>query len=69
MMCVNGQGILLDSQAPEAMADAIVELCRFSGPDWRAMSDAAHAAATSYTWEDATDRFEHALETARNRSW
>jgi glycosyltransferase involved in cell wall biosynthesis len=69
MMCVNGQGILLDSQAPEAMAEAIVELCRFSRPEWRAMSDAAHAAATSYTWEDATDRFEQALETARNRRW
>ncbi len=27
-------------------------------PEWRAMSDKAHATAVGYTWDDAADQFE-----------
>ena len=69
MMLSNGQGILLGSMEPEEMAEAIVKMCGLSEAEWSAMSNAAHAAVTSYTWEDATDRFEQALEKARERTW
>lgn len=69
MLLSNGQGILLDSMEPEERAEAIVKVCGFSEQQWSTLSNAAHAAATSYTWEDATDRFEQALGEARERSW
>jgi glycosyltransferase involved in cell wall biosynthesis len=68
-MLSNGRGILLSSKEPEEMAEAIVKVCGFSEEEWIAMSNAAYAAVTSYTWEDATDRFEQALEEARERPW
>jgi hypothetical protein len=35
-----------------------------SEADWRKMSDAAYLRATSYSWNDAVDRFEAALNEA-----
>ena len=46
---------------PRAMADAILKVCAMPDGEWRAMSDAAHATANRYTWDDATDLFEAAL--------
>lgn len=60
-------GLLVKPEDPEDMAKAIVKLCQFSEAEWRSMSDAAYAKATSYTWEDATDLFEAALQTAIKR--
>jgi len=60
----SGGGILLDSTDPDAMANAIIEVARVPNERWRAMSDEAHAVATRYTWDDATDLFEKALEKA-----
>ena len=44
------------------MAQAIVKICSLPGAEWRSLSDAALASARGYTWEDATDRFEKALQ-------
>ena len=62
-----GGGILVRPEEPSDMAEAILRVCHLSHPGWRAMSDAAHATATAYTWDDATDRFEQALEKAIGR--
>ncbi len=56
-----GGGMLVPMEDPRAMADAILKVCSMHATDWRAMSDAAHATATRYTWDDATDQFEAAL--------
>jgi len=47
------------------MAQAIVQLCLLPDARWRDYSDAAYMTATSYTWDDATDRFEAALDQIR----
>lgn len=61
-------GFLVDVGDADALAAAAVRVLR-GGPDaWRKMSDAAHATATRYTWDDATGLFESALETAVNRA-
>lgn len=64
----DGAGILVKSEDPHDLAEAIVSLCRFSDDEWRAMSEAAYAKATSYTWDDATEQFEQALLRAIARS-
>jgi glycosyltransferase involved in cell wall biosynthesis len=56
-----GGGMMIPMEAPRAMADAILKVCSMHATEWRAMSDAAHATATRYTWDDATDQFEAAL--------
>jgi hypothetical protein len=50
------------------MAQAIERICKLSEAEWQAMSDAAYAKATGYTWDDATELFESALYTAIERS-
>ncbi len=62
-----GRGILVPIDDAEAMADAIVRMARMPEPEWRAMSDAAHAKVTSYTWDDAADLFEAGLHRAREK--
>lgn len=60
----DGGGILIPLEDPAAMAGAILRVCAMPEGDWRRMSDAAHATARRYTWEDATDAFEAALRRA-----
>lgn len=60
-------GILVKPEDPEDMARAIERVCKFSDAEWRKMSDTAYAKATSYTWDDATNMFEAALDTAIER--
>lgn len=57
----HGGGMLVPHEDPEAMADAVLRVCRMSDAEWRALSDAAYAAAGRYTWDSATDAFERAL--------
>ncbi len=57
----DGAGILVKPEDPIDMAKAILNICQMSEQDWLVMSDAAYQKATSYTWEDATDRMEAAL--------
>jgi glycosyltransferase involved in cell wall biosynthesis len=60
-----GGGIPVMMNNPQAMADAICRVARMSTTEWREISNAAHATATGYTWEDATDRLESTLEQIR----
>jgi glycosyltransferase involved in cell wall biosynthesis len=59
-----GGGILVPQEDPQAMADAILQIARMHDASWRALSDRAFATVASYTWDDATDRFELALKAA-----
>jgi glycosyltransferase involved in cell wall biosynthesis len=63
----SGAGMLVNPEDPEDMASAIERICKLSDAGWRVMSDAAHAKATDYTWEHATECFEAALKTAVER--
>ena len=56
-----GSGKLVKAGDAESMAAAIVEMARMPEGEWRRMSEMAHATATGYTWEDATDKFEAAV--------
>lgn len=59
-----GGGTLVGDEDPAGMARAIVELLNAPQDHWRSLSDAAHQTATSYTWDDAADRFTQHLEHA-----
>ena len=52
----DGTGVLVAKESPEAMAAAIVALCREPASDWLTRSDRAYAKAHSYSWEDAATR-------------
>jgi glutamate dehydrogenase (NAD(P)+) len=43
---------------------AIERIAGMKESEWQALSDAAYATATGYTWDDAADLFERALEKA-----
>ncbi|HEV7301773.1 MAG TPA: glycosyltransferase family 4 protein [Tepidisphaeraceae bacterium] len=57
-------GILVHPEHCESMADAIIRIAQMPNADWTTMADRAYATATRYTWDQATDRFETALERA-----
>ena len=59
------RGWLLADFEPSSMAQAIVEMAQITPDNWAAMSQAAHAFVTGYTWEDAARAFEAALIEAR----
>lgn len=67
-LLTHGVGIIVKPEDPEDMAKAIEQICTLSDAEWRRMSDAAYAKATSYTWEDASALFETALYQAIERS-
>lgn len=67
-LLTDGAGTLVKPENPEDMAQAIERICKLSEAEWQAMSDAAYAKATGYTWDDATELFESALYTAIERS-
>ena len=60
-LVAKGGGLLVPPEDPRAMADAIRRVAAMADERWRALSDSAAAAATGYTWDDATTRFEAAL--------
>ncbi|MCF8167731.1 MAG: glycosyltransferase family 4 protein, partial [Rhodoferax sp.] len=57
----DGTGLLVAKESPEAMAAAIIDLCRSSNQDWQHRSDRAYQKAHSYSWKDATERLLLAL--------
>ncbi|MGC8711243.1 MAG: glycosyltransferase family 4 protein [Leptodesmis sp.] len=67
-LLAKGGGLLVPSEDPEAMAAAIVKVCRSSEAEWRAMSHQAHATALQHSWGETTELFEAALHTAIQRS-
>ena len=67
-VCAGGGGILVPIDDPADMARAIERVAGLPEAAWREMSDKAHATASRYTWDDATDRFEAALNRAVERS-
>ncbi len=54
-------GYLVPVGDAEALADRLVDVLCLDDVRWRAMSDAALATATRYTWDDATDLMDSAL--------
>lgn len=63
---VNGH--LVDLGNVDALANQVLRVLRLSPEDWKKMSDAAYHTATRFTWNDATDMFEQALELAIERN-
>jgi len=54
-------GYLVPVGDSDALADRLVDVLSLDDAKWRAMSDAALATATQYSWEDATKLLESAL--------
>ena len=50
-----------------ALADRVLRVLNLPEEKWKHMSDAALRTATSFSWDDATDLFENALELAVER--
>ena len=63
---VNGH--LVDVKDVDALADRVLRVLRLPQEEWRQLSDAAYQTATRFTWDDATDLFEKALELAIERN-
>lgn len=61
-------GYMVDVGDVEALADRLQRVLALPEDRWRAMSDAAYATATRYTWDDATMLLEKALERAIAKS-
>lgn len=57
-------GHVVDVGDAEALGARLADVVSLPDADWRAMSAAAHRRTTEYSWDDATDRFEAALERA-----
>ena len=52
----DGGGTLVQPESPEAMAEALVALCRAPEAAWQRAAERAHARAHGYSWDDATAR-------------
>jgi len=63
-----GGGLLVHPENPDDVSQAIVRIFQMSEEQWRELSDAAYAKASSYTWDDSTDQFLLALTLAIERS-
>ncbi|MCC6488776.1 MAG: glycosyltransferase family 4 protein [Candidatus Hydrogenedentes bacterium] len=60
-LLAGGCGILIEQEDAEAMARAMIRVCRMPNEEWRELSGRAYLKAASYTWDDASDLFEKAL--------
>lgn len=56
---VNGYVVDIDDSA--AMAERLCQILALSKDNWQTMSQAAHATANDYSWDDAAKSFEAAL--------
>jgi glycosyltransferase involved in cell wall biosynthesis len=61
-------GYLVDVRDARALADRVVRVLNLSEDGWKAMSESAYRTATRYDWDEATDLFEKALDTAVDRN-
>jgi glycosyltransferase involved in cell wall biosynthesis len=64
-LIAHGGGMLVKIEDAEDLARAIERVAVMDEASWRAMSDAAYATATRYSWDDATNLFETAIARAR----
>jgi glycosyltransferase involved in cell wall biosynthesis len=55
-------GYLLEVGDADGLADRLKKVLRLDNDAWQKMSDAAYDTATRYSWDDATDKFEAALQ-------
>lgn len=62
-----GGGLLVKPNDPEDMAKAIRYICTLSNREWENISNSAYLTASSYTWDDAAELCERALDRAINR--
>ena len=60
-------GYFVNVEDSAALAERMLRVLALPDPAWRVMSDTAYATATRYTWDDATNLFEAALEKAIER--
>lgn len=60
-------GYLVPLGDSTALASQLTHVLSLPEPEWQKMSDAAYATATQYTWDDAVELFESALQTAIDR--
>ena len=60
-------GFLVDVNDVNGLTDRIVRVLNLPQDKWRQMSEAAYTTATRYSWDDATDSFERALQLAVER--
>ena len=61
-------GYLVPLKDVDALADRLLRVLRLPEPEWKQMSEAAYRTATRFTWDDASDMFENALDFAIERS-
>jgi glycosyltransferase involved in cell wall biosynthesis len=61
-------GHLVDVGDIRALAERTVQVLKLPESQWRGMSDAALDTARRYTWDDATDLLEQALQRAMEKS-
>jgi glycosyltransferase involved in cell wall biosynthesis len=55
-------GYLVEIGDVNSLAERLLHVLNLKQEEWTRISDAAYATATSFTWADATDLFEKALE-------
>ncbi|WP_395073762.1 glycosyltransferase family 4 protein, partial [Hyphococcus sp.] len=55
------QGYVVPIEDAHALAEKTLSILQGADADWRRMSDAAYATASSYSWDDAGALFEAAL--------
>lgn len=65
LIASHGGGIVVPHENPQEMAQAIVKICSLTDNEWRELSASAYATVSGYSWDDATDKFEAALNAAR----
>jgi glycosyltransferase involved in cell wall biosynthesis len=63
-LLAEGGGLLVRPEDATDMARGICHLLALSQEQWRTMSDAAFVTATRYTWDNAADQMEAALQRA-----
>jgi glycosyltransferase involved in cell wall biosynthesis len=61
-------GYLVNVGDAAALANRVTQVLKLPPEEWKQMSDAAYETATRYSWEEATTRFEQALELAVERT-
>jgi glycosyltransferase involved in cell wall biosynthesis len=60
-LLASGGGTLVDSDDPEAIADAVEAILNLDEASWRAMSRAARSEAEKHSWDLIGDKMESAL--------